>query len=46
MIDIQFCRLEDFSLCDTWKNEAYNFTPLLAENIDHLSEAIGIPLEL
>ncbi|MEZ5722842.1 MAG: hypothetical protein R3D59_15475 [Paracoccaceae bacterium] len=28
------------------KHEAHEFTPWLAENIEHLSEAIGIPLEL
>lgn len=46
MTDIRFGRLEDLSLRDAWKNEAYKFTPWLAENIDHLSEAIRIPLEL
>lgn len=46
MTDIQFGRLEDLPLRDAWKHEAHQFTPWLAENIDHLSEAIGIPLEL
>lgn len=46
MTDIQFGRLEDLPLRDAWKHEAQQFTPWLAENIDHLSDAIGIPLEL
>ena len=46
MTDIQFGRLQDLPLREAWKHEAYEFTPWLAENIDHLSEAIGIPLEL
>lgn len=29
-----------------WKHEAHDFTPWLAENIDMLSEALGIELEL
>ena len=46
MTDIRFGRLEDLPLREAWKHEAHQFTPWLAENIDHLSEAIGIPLEL
>ena len=44
--DIQFGRLEEKKLRDAWTHEALEFTPWLAENIEHLSEAIGIPLEL
>lgn len=29
-----------------WKHEAHDFTPWLAENIDMLSEALGIELEV
>lgn len=46
MTEIQFGRLQDLPLREAWKHEAHQFTPWLAENIDHLSEAIGIPLEL
>lgn len=43
---VEFGRLTDLLLRDAWKHEAHDFTPWLAENIDHLSEAIGVPLEL
>ncbi len=46
MTDIRFGRLEDLPLREAWKHEAHQFTPWLADNIDHLSEVIGIPLEL
>jgi hypothetical protein len=46
MTDIRFDRLVDLPLRDAWKHEAHEFTPWLAQNIDHLSEAIGVPLEL
>lgn len=46
MTDIKFGRLEDLPLREAWKHEAHEFTPWLADNIDHLSGAIGVPLEL
>jgi hypothetical protein len=46
MTDVQFGRLQELPLREAWKHEALEFTPWLAENIDHLSEAIGMPLEL
>jgi hypothetical protein len=46
MTDIRFDRLIDLPLREAWRHEALDFTPWLAQNIDHLSEAIGIPLEL
>ncbi|SMX49862.1 hypothetical protein [Maliponia aquimaris] len=46
MTDITFGRLTDLPLREAWKHEAHQFTPWLATNIDHLSEVIGIPLEL
>ncbi|MCC5967554.1 MAG: hypothetical protein JJU24_15605 [Natronohydrobacter sp.] len=46
MTDIRFDRLTDLPLRDAWRHEALDFTPWLAQNIDHLSDAIGMPLEL
>ncbi|MCB0055172.1 MAG: hypothetical protein KDE24_37085 [Caldilinea sp.] len=46
MTDVQFGRLHDLPLREAWKHEARSFTPWLAENIDHLAEVIGVPLEL
>ncbi len=46
MTGIQFGRLQDLPLREAWKHEALQFTPWLAENLDHLSEVIGIPLEM
>ena len=37
-------RLHRVSLRDVWKNEAYDFTPWLEENIDILGEAIDLNL--
>ncbi|WP_172820809.1 hypothetical protein [Cyanobium sp. NIES-981] len=38
--------LESVDLREAWSHEAHSFTPWLAENLDRLSQAIGIPLEL
>ncbi|MBV7410863.1 hypothetical protein [Maritimibacter sp. DP1N21-5] len=46
MTDVQFGRLVDLPLRDAWKHEAHQFTPWLAQNIDHLAAAIGVTLEL
>ena len=43
---MQFGSLESISLRDAWPNEARDFTPWLAENLELLSETIGLPLEL
>ena len=37
--------LKDVELRTVWKHEAQDFTPWLAENLERLSKAIGIPLE-
>jgi hypothetical protein len=37
-------RIEFGSLRDAWKGEARDFTPLLAERLDQLGEAIGVDL--
>ena len=42
---IRFGVLKDIPLRKAWQNEAQEFTPWLADNIDKLSEAVGIPLE-
>ena len=41
----EFGNLEIIDLREAWPHEAHNFTPWLADNLDRLSEAIGIPLE-
>ncbi len=46
MSDIEFGRLADLPLREAWKHEALEFTPWLAKNIEQLSEAIGLPLEI
>ncbi len=46
MAEVLFGRLNDLPLREAWAHEAYEFTPWLSENIDHLSETIGVPLEL
>ena len=40
-----FGRLESKALRDAWPDEAKDFTPWLADNLERLSEAIDIPLE-
>ncbi|HEY3798526.1 MAG TPA: hypothetical protein VGL58_09235 [Caulobacteraceae bacterium] len=40
-----FATLEDVNPREAWVHEAQNFTPWLAENLNRLGEAIGIPLE-
>lgn len=42
----RIARLSDLPPRDAWPNEAHDFTPWLAENLDQLGEAVGIPLEL
>ncbi len=41
MTDITFGRLQDLAPREAWAHEAQAFTLWLAENIDHLSDAIG-----
>ena len=40
-----FSRLADSPLRDAWRDEARDFTPWLFENIEYLSEVLGIELE-
>ena len=43
--EIEFEKIEKVDPRSIWKNEAYDFTPWLAENLDRLGDAIGIELE-
>ena len=42
----EFGRLEPVDLRTAWNHEALNFTPWLAENLDRLSHAVGIEMNL
>ena len=46
MTEIAFGKLLDLGPREAWQNEERDFTPWLAANIEHLSDAIGIPLEI
>lgn len=46
MTDVSFDRLRDVALRDAWKHEANHFTPWLAQNIEHIADAVGMPLEI
>ena len=39
-------RIERVDLREAWAHEAQHFTPWLAENLDLLSDALGMDLEL
>lgn len=43
---MKIARLDDVPLRELWKHEAHGFTIWLADNLDFLSESIGIPLSL
>ena len=43
---LEFGELRDVTLRDVWSNEAHDFTPWLAANLQRLSREIGIPMEL
>ena len=45
-MSMQFAKLTEVNLREAWPNEARDFTPWLADNLDRLSQAIGIPMEL
>lgn len=39
-------KIKNVQLRKIWKNEAYDFTPWLADNLDSIGEATGLELEL
>ena len=41
-----FAKLESVDVREAWQNEARDFTPWLANNLERLSDVIGVPLEL
>ena len=41
---MEFGELKNVSLRDVWGHEANDFTPWLAENMERLSKAIGVPM--
>lgn len=43
---VDFGELKEVGLRQAWPHEANDFTPWLAENLDKLSQVIGIPIEL
>ena len=44
--DLEFGELKNVTLRDVWGHEAHDFTPWLAANMERLSKAIGVPMEL
>ena len=46
MGDARLGELSDVPVREVWKHEALDFTPWLAENLDRLSETLGVELEL
>jgi hypothetical protein len=46
MNEIEFGTLKDIGLRAAWRDEAVNFTPWLADNLDRLGSVVGLDLEL
>ena len=45
-MELEIARLTEVPIRDVWQNEATDFTPWLAQNLDRLGEALGMDLEL
>ena len=43
---LEFGELKYFDLRQVWKNEATDFAPRLAENVESLGKALGLELEI
>ncbi len=43
---VELARIERVDLREVWSNEAADFTPWLQKNIDQLSDALGLDLEI
>ena len=43
---MEFGELTRVAVSEVWPHEAHHFTPCLADNLDRLAKAIGIPPEL
>lgn len=43
---MEFADLNEINLRTAWPDEAHDFTPWLSQNLNRLSQAIGIPMEL
>ena len=43
---LQFEELNEVDMRSLWPHEAHDFTPWLANHLEHLSQAVGIPMEL
>lgn len=43
---VEFGKIKTVDIKSIWKNEALHFTPWLADNLDKLSDLIGLDLEL
>ena len=43
---LQFEELNEVDMRSLWPHEAHDFTPWLANHLEHLSQTVGIPMEL
>ena len=43
---LQFEELNEVDMRSLWPHEAHDFTPWLANHLEHLSQTVGIPMEV